>query len=135
MAILTRPSFAPSTAIIYITVGALIDVWTAVYYFTYMRGATDTGNSGFWVSGLFLTGFILMAIGFFLGRIGRAARQVEMPPAEVTPQAASAEIEGARHTPIVTGGRPIIRSIPSNAVPASPAATSAPASVERTFAQ
>jgi len=136
MAILTRPSFAPSTAIIYITLGALIDVWTAVYYFFKMYGEENSGNANFWVAGLFLTGLILMGIGFFLGRIGRAARQVEMTPHESAPQAAQAEVELARNTPpVVVGaaanGRPVIRTVPAgSASPAAqPAAVAAPAQV------
>ncbi len=135
MAILTRPSFAPSTAIIYITVGALIDVWTAVYYFFKMQGNTDNGNANFWVAGLFLTGLILMAIGFFLGRIGRAARQVEMTPHELAPQAAQAEIEAARHPvqQVISNGvaQPMIRTVPVGAAsPAAPmAAPTAPSQV------
>lgn len=97
MAILTKPSFASSTAIVYITAGALLDVWTTVYYFTFMQdGDSETRRTVlFWLAGFFLTGLTLMVIGFALGRIGRAARQAEMPPPEVTPQAAQAEMTAA----------------------------------------
>ena len=37
MPLLSKPAFGPRTAIIYITIGSLIDVWTAVWYFTYAR--------------------------------------------------------------------------------------------------
>jgi hypothetical protein len=69
---------------VYITVGALLDAWTAVWYFWFARDQEGfiSRNTWFWLSGLFLTGIILMLIGFYLGRIGRAARKAEMPPSE-----------------------------------------------------
>jgi len=86
MGMLSSPAFGPRTAIIYVTVGALMDVWTAVWYFVYIRGRTTpvSPNEWFWLSGLFLTGFTLMAIGMLLGPIGRSARRAELPPTEVT---------------------------------------------------
>ena len=125
MAILTKPSFAPSTAIIYITIGALLDVWTAVYYFTFMNdGSPESRQTAtFWLGGFFLTGIIFMVIGFALGPIGRAPRQAEMPPAEVTPQVAQAEIESAQ-APVVV---PPVVEQPSApvAAPRSPSASAA----------
>ena len=121
MAILTKPSFAPSTAIIYITVGALMDVWTAVYYFAFINDAPPDSRhlTMFWLAGFFFTGVILIVIGFALGPIGRAARQAEMPPAEVTPQAAQAEMNAAR-APVIapTAVAPTIQPSPAPAVPA-----------------
>ena len=37
MPILTQPAFGPRTSLAYITVGTLMDVWTAVWYFTLIR--------------------------------------------------------------------------------------------------
>ena len=77
MPLLSKPAFGPRTAIIYITLGSLIDVWTAVWYFTFSRddhGAISR-DTWFWLAGLFLTGLTLIFIGFFLGRIGQAARK------------------------------------------------------------
>ena len=103
MSILSKPSFAPSTALIYITVGALMGTWTAVYFFSFMRdGTADSSHvATFWLAGFFLTGMILMVIGFTLGPIGRAARQAEMPPHEVTPQVAQTDMNAAAQAPII----------------------------------
>lgn len=86
MPLLSKPAFGPRTAIVYITVGALIDVWTAVWYFTYARNEAGviTRDTWFWLTGLFLTGLILVIIGVFLGEIGRSARKAELPPEEAT---------------------------------------------------
>ena len=85
MAVFAKPSFAPSTALIYVTVGALLDAWTTVYYLAFGID-TSSDSSRFWLGGFFLTGLILMIIGFTLGPLGRAARQAE-PPLVVTPDA------------------------------------------------
>ena len=79
MPILSRPEFGPRTALIYVTVGMLIDVWTIVWYFTHENSRTSTTH--FWVIGLVLTGLTLVSLGLLLGRLGRAARQAELPPA------------------------------------------------------
>ena len=78
MPILTQPTFGPRTALIYVTVGALIDVWTIVWYFT--RDYELSRNGYFWVFGFLLTGLTLVILGLLLGRLGRAARQAELPP-------------------------------------------------------
>ena len=77
-------------AVIYITVGALIDVWTGVYYFLILRpqAAQNPENgsqtSFFWVLGFFLTGLSLLVIGLLVGRIGQAARKAEVASPPVT---------------------------------------------------
>ena len=90
MSILTHPAFGPRASLIYITLGVLMDVWTAVWYFAFVRG--QGGSDGtqpisnmvwFWLVGLFLTGLTLVIIGMLLGQIGQAARRAEMPPSDV----------------------------------------------------
>jgi hypothetical protein len=78
MPILTKPTFGPRTALIYITVGALIDVWVLVWYFT--RGYPLTPTQRFWILGLGLTGLTFLVLGVLIGQIGRAARKAELPP-------------------------------------------------------
>lgn len=85
MAMLSKPSFGPRTSLIYITSGALIIVWTGVYYaFKIMGHEGNHENAMFWIVGLLLTGATLIAVGLLLGQIGRAARKAELPPEEVT---------------------------------------------------
>src|SRR5262245_886404 len=62
MPLLSKPAFGPRIAIVYITIGALLDVWTAVWYFTYARdnaGAIPR-STWFWLAGFFLTGVTLI---------------------------------------------------------------------------
>jgi len=107
MPLLSKPAFGPRTAIIYITIGSLIDVWTAVWYFTYARDdhGNISRNTWFWLAGLFLTGLTLIIIGVLLGEIGRSARKAEMPPAEAQNQeAAIQETAAANPHPAVAAG-------------------------------
>jgi hypothetical protein len=126
MSILTNPAFGPKVALMYVTSGALICVWTAVYYFAYGRGRMSDGNPGddnttwFWVVGFFLTGLVLMILGLVLGPLGRAAREAELPPKEATPDEAQIKARAAANpNPMVSaqavGGTPVA------AVPAAPA--------------
>lgn len=105
MAMLSKPAFGPRTAIIYITVGALIDVWTTVWYFAFARDEGGmTRNTQFWLWGFFLTGLTLILVGVLLGHIGRAARRAELPPPETTPAEAQIQTTAAAHpNPMVAG--------------------------------
>jgi hypothetical protein len=98
MPILTTPSGAFPISLIYITVGTLVDIWTVVAMI-YYPPETDWGR--FLVVGSFITGLALLIIGLFLGHIGRAARNAELPPADVTPAVASAEQTAAANPPAV----------------------------------
>ena len=122
MSLLSHPAFGPRVALIYVTVGALIDVWTAVYYFAFVRGRLDeNSNTWFWVVGLLLTGMTLIALGLVLGPLGRAARKAELPPAEAT--AAEARVQytaAATPHPIVAG------AVPPGVQPAVPTPPAAP---------
>jgi hypothetical protein len=74
---------AARSALTYITVGALMDVWAGVWYW-YMHSVQDGNRDGTWwyiCIGLLLSGAVLIAIGLLIGRIGREARDADTPPA------------------------------------------------------
>src|SRR4051812_49672147 len=77
MPLLSKPTSAAGAAVAYITVGTLMMVWTAVWYYTH-RPLENTQI--FWIAGFFFTGLTLTIIGITIGRIGRAARRAELPP-------------------------------------------------------
>lgn len=121
MAILSHPAFGPRVALGYITVGSLMDVWTAVWYFTIIRpqGGPQSEYTWFWLIGLFLTGLTLVILGALLGPIGQAARRAELPPSEVI--AAEAQVQrmaAANPHPAV----PAAAGVAPTALPAPPAA-------------
>jgi hypothetical protein len=84
MPLLSQPSFGPRTALTYVTTGALLTVWTGVWYFTFRESTPLPSTTAFWLWGLFLTGLTLVVIGVLLGPLGRSARKVELPPVEQT---------------------------------------------------
>jgi hypothetical protein len=86
--ILSKPSFAVRAAVTYITLGAVMVVWTVVWYLYLNRhGGTDLAY--FADYGFFFTGLVLIVIGITIGRIGRSARHAELP-SEVNPQGPTA---------------------------------------------
>jgi hypothetical protein len=95
--ILSKPSSAARMAVIYITVGALMVVWTIVWYL-YLNSHEGSDALRYWCGGFFFTGVVLMVIGVTIGRIGRSARHAELPP----------EVNKNEHTaePAVTAPQP-----------------------------
>lgn len=132
MSILTNPAFGPKVALIYVTVGALIDVWAAVYYFAFGRGKmtdanpNDDNSTWFWVAGFFLTGLVLMILGLVLGPLGRAAREAELPPREATREEAQIKARAAAN-PNPQVAAQAIGTAPGSAVPAATVAPGLPA--------
>jgi len=74
-----QQSASAQAALIYVTVGALILVWTTVWYF-YLQTAADTSRGLYFLcAGSFMTGLVLLVIGLGVGHIGRSARQADSP--------------------------------------------------------
>lgn len=88
MPLLTKPSSAPRTALFYITTGALLMVWSAMWWLMF---TPESPLSKFICASLFFSGVVLLIIGFAVGQIGRAARNAELPPKEAT--AAEARVD------------------------------------------
>jgi hypothetical protein len=126
MSILTRPSSAVHMSIIYITAGALIDVWSGTWcwYLTMHPPTTDT--PWFWCWGLILTGLVLVGVGVTLGQIGRAARDAELPPVEVIAAVAQTEKAAAVVAPVLAAVPPA----PLVGAPVAEPLAAAPAAVE-----
>lgn len=126
MAILSHPAFGPRTALMYITIGSLMDVWTAVWYFAFLRDAPHpmSNVTWFWLIGLFLTGITLIVLGLALGPIGQAARRAELPPSEVARQEAVIQQTAAAHAvpPAALAG-----TAPPAVMPAPPVSMAPPA--------
>jgi hypothetical protein len=103
MALLTKESSAAWAALAYITVGALMVVWTVVYFaFQWNHHGADGHASYYWCAGFLATGVTLFVIGLALGRIGRAARAAELPPHDAALMVAATEQnEAARAAPTI----------------------------------
>jgi hypothetical protein len=101
MSILSKPSSAVHMSIIYITAGALIDIWSGIWCWYLIRNAPEGDASWFYCWGFILTGLALVVIGMTLGRIGRTARDAELPPVEVMATVAQVEKTAAAVAPVV----------------------------------
>jgi hypothetical protein len=71
---------AARAALLYITIGALMDVWAGIWFW-YMHATQYEGRGWYVCTGVFLSGLVLMAIGLLTGRIGKEAKHADAPPA------------------------------------------------------
>jgi hypothetical protein len=76
----TKGSAAARMAVLYITIGVLLMVWSGIWW-TYMARHPPTGD-GIWFLcfGCLLSGAAFTMIGFIMGHVGRAAREADLPP-------------------------------------------------------
>jgi hypothetical protein len=77
MWLFTQPSAAARAALIYITAGALIVIWTGVWYVYLHNNPPEANNVYYWCGGMLASGLSLLLIGFGIGKIGRAARHAD----------------------------------------------------------
>lgn len=128
MPVLSHPAFGPRTALGYVTVGALMCVWTGVWYWT--RESEIVRSTWFWVAGFFLTGLTLVFLGLIIGPLGRAARRAELPPSEALRAETAIQQTAAANPPAVVmpvAGQAGLGTTTGN--PAMPATIVAPAQV------
>ncbi|MFL5244234.1 MAG: hypothetical protein ACJ8FY_19185 [Gemmataceae bacterium] len=107
MAILSKPSASAHMAVIYITVGALTDVWSAIWYAYLSNYPPGSNATWYWCYGFLLTGLVLVVIGLAIGRIGRSARNAELPPEEATPAVEKVDKEAAQRAPLIAPVNPM----------------------------
>jgi len=126
MPILSNPSFAARTAVIYITTGALIDVWSGIWLWYLRDNHSAFDTRWYWCYGFLFTGLTLMLIGCAIGRIGRSARNAELPPEEVTGAGSRAEQNAAARAPLIAPVNPMMaRPVTPNTPPVAAIAPSA----------
>jgi hypothetical protein len=113
MAIVTKLT-SGHVPVIYVTAGALIDVWSGIWclYLAKHDAADDLSWYVCW--GLILSGLVLVAIGLTLGQIERASRNAQLAreAAAAVPQA---ETTAAVIAPTLATNAPA----PLNGAPAS----------------
>ena len=74
---------AARTALIYVTLGALLVIWTGIWYFYLYNNPPETASVYYWCSGLLISGLALIFIGCALGRIDQAAQLAAAAPPQV----------------------------------------------------
>jgi hypothetical protein len=75
-----QPSSPARTALIYITSGAFIVIWTGVWFVYLYNNHPQNNNVFYWCTGFLVTGLTLAFIGLVLGRMNRSARQAGLLP-------------------------------------------------------
>lgn len=123
MPILSKPSAEARVAIAYVTGGALLNVWSGIWYLYMRNNPPQTEVKHYVCYGLFLTGVVLVVIGFALGRIGRAARQAELPPPDGMSASALVDNAAVLRTPVAPASAPVVQPL----APTGAAAVQAPA--------
>jgi hypothetical protein len=128
--ILSKPSKAAHMAILYITFGALLMVWSGVWYAWMLHtGSPDAGQPRsdgymYFCYAIFFSGLTLLVIGMALGRIGRAARKAELPPETSGAPTAQPAVAAPPVAQPMVPGQPTAVVQPTAAVP--PVAATAP---------
>jgi hypothetical protein len=126
MPLSTQPSPATRTALTYITVGALMVVWSGLWFWYLARNPPDTSMVWYLCSGLMLTGITLVVIGLGLGQIGWSARHADLPPEGLVPPT-NVTPAGTLQTPPPVAPPIIIAAPPGTAVPAGGTVATGPA--------
>jgi len=74
-----KQASSATTAVLYVTVGALMAVWSSVYYV--WLGRREGNDTAYLLCyGFFFSGLVLCGIGITLGRIARTVRDAEVTP-------------------------------------------------------
>jgi len=84
---MSKPSGAAPATLVYITLGAIMTVWSGIWYMYLNHNPPAHQAVNYICYGFLITGIVLLAIGFILGPLSRWARHAELPPAEATPTA------------------------------------------------
>jgi hypothetical protein len=108
-------------ALLYITVGSLIVVWSTVGGVYFLKHPPEDPRLYYWGAGVMGTGVTLVVIGLVVGRIIRRARHAELPPEAVTPVATRPQQGAAVQPPHISAVQPTAQNNPtSSTFPDSP---------------
>jgi hypothetical protein len=113
----------------YITVGALIVVWTGVWFWYLRDNPPETSIPYYFSTGCLVTGFVLLIIGFGVGAIARGSRAADATTAQASGNSVVAS-EVAAPPAVAVQPPPVVRVAP-NGPPAAAAAAPPPAVARR----
>jgi hypothetical protein len=86
MSLFSKPSSVARASVIYVTVGALTDVWSGIWFWYLRNNYPSTDATFYWCYGFLVTGATLVLIGLIIGRIGWVggdAHQVDLHHTEL----------------------------------------------------
>jgi hypothetical protein len=126
MPLMSQPSSAAKTSLAYITIGSLMLVWTAIWYWYLHANPEGVAVRTWYICyGLLATGAVVLAIGLAVGQIGRQARHAELPPPEIENQEARIDQAAAARPIVMAPAAPVATAQPA---PVPPAPTAVPLS-------
>ncbi len=80
LSLLRSPSRSAGTAVMYVTIGVLMMIWTGVWYYArheHWAENSDATAEKYICIGLFMSGLAVTVIGLLVGQIGGAAKQAD----------------------------------------------------------
>src|SRR5262245_26449673 len=81
---LREPSKGAKYSIYYLTAGALVMIWSAVWFYYLLQHDYPAGDIRYYLcTGLLLSGAAVFVIGSLIGWIGREAKHADVPVATV----------------------------------------------------
>jgi hypothetical protein len=99
----TKKTSASYAALVYVTVGGLLLVWSAIWFWRLNQTEVDANNiKWYFCYGFLLSGLVLLLIGLTVGQIRRAAarRAEPLPPQTFDPAAPAAVSPPPVATPV-----------------------------------
>ncbi len=90
-----QSSSAARAALIYITAGASVVIWTIVWYVFLHNNPPETNTAFYWATGFLMTGLTMILIGFGLCWIARKAQSAELPSQTIPVAVMNPEQTGA----------------------------------------
>jgi len=120
-------STAARLALVYITTGALLLIWTGVWFVYLRNNPPDSTTVYYFCAGFAVTGLVLIIIGLGLGPLGQSARKADLPEvvARGVPPSAEPIVPAVVKTEAAaapTNGAPVVKASPAS-VAASPKET------------
>jgi len=91
----SKQSSAAPTALIYITLGGLLTVWSGIWFLYQNNNPPSSPGTRYICLGLLLTGVALLVIGFGIGKISRKAQEGELVAQQQAAQAAAGTVDPA----------------------------------------
>jgi len=98
---LTR-SPAARTALVYVTAGAMIIIWTMVWWLWMANHPPDGRGPYYILGGLMATGVVVLLIGLGVGRLGSSARSADNPAVIVSPPGTTSTVVAPPNTAATT---------------------------------
>lgn len=126
MAGMASKSPAAKSAIAYITIGALMLVWSGIWYVYLTRNAAEESLAYYFCAGFMLSGLTLLVVGFALGPIGRAARESELPPQEAAARNDQKDLGVAAGQRVAAANAPPLPTVQASSDNAQPVRRPAP---------